>query len=216
MLRASHGGGIRQAPGSGLSYIAVLHAVLQGSVVGRSSQPDEAACAAACAASPAAAAFNYCPADTTAGCQMDAALIAQPAGSCHCLAQAAIQTPSLLQLLGSGSAISTVAGAPLVPELSALSPEVGGYRALPAYSLFGVGNTVRRTCWGRTGLCCVQALRILRKSARPTSSVASLCLNLPCLICHATAPPPAAGLSRVLSRGLLCPVQRAAGAHSCL
>lgn len=140
--RASHGGGIRQAPGSGLHYISVPHAVLLGSVASRSSQRDEAACAAACAADRAAIAFNYCPANAASGCQMDTALFVEPAGSCFCLAQTAIQTPSLLPLLGSGSRIATVAGAPLAPELAALPPTVGGYRDLPGYSLFGVGNTV--------------------------------------------------------------------------
>lgn len=147
MLRASHGGGVQQAPGSSLRYISVPHAVLLGSVVSRSATADGAACAAACAAHPAAAAFNYCPADAPSGCQMDAALAAEPPGSCHCLAQTAIQTPSLLPLLGSGRAIRTTAGAPLAPELSDL-PEVDGYRALPAYSLFDIGNTVRG---GRAG-----------------------------------------------------------------
>lgn len=138
---------MQQAPGSSLRYISVPHAVLLGSVVSRSATADGAACAAACAVHPAAAAFNYCPADAPSGCQMDAALAAEPPGSCHCLAQTAIQTPSLLPLLGSGRAIRTTAGAPLAPELSDL-PEVDGYPALPAYSLFDIGNTVRG---GRAG-----------------------------------------------------------------
>lgn len=152
MLRASHGGGIQQAPGSGLRYISVPHAVLLGSAASRSLQPDEAACAAACAANRAAIAFNFCPANATSGCHMDASLFVEPAGSCFCLAQTAIQTPSLLPLLGSGSSIATVAGAPLAPELAALPPTVGGYRQLPGYSLFGVGNTVRGP--ERAGFCC--------------------------------------------------------------
>ncbi|KAL4425869.1 hypothetical protein ABPG75_009885 [Micractinium tetrahymenae] len=116
--------------------------MLLGTTVATSHQPSEEACAAACAAAPTSAMYNYCPPSAVGGrCEMDTALSIEKPGACYLLSISAEPSVSIMPLLGNGSDIGTVAGAPLDAPLLAV-PQPPGYSSAGhlGFTLFGSGN----------------------------------------------------------------------------